>query len=45
MAFIALAHPHGTDLIEQRLPFAMRFIENRMSKMALAQIRKYLLAS
>jgi nicotinamide-nucleotide amidase len=45
MAFIALAHPHGTDLIEQRWPFAMRFIENRMSKMALAQIRKYLLAS
>jgi nicotinamide-nucleotide amidase len=45
LAFIALAHAHGTDLIEQRWPFAMRFIENRMTKMALAQVRKYLLTN
>lgn len=43
--YIALAHAQGTDLIEQRWPFAMRFIENRMTKMALAQVRKYLLAN
>lgn len=41
---IALAHPGGTDAVEQRWPFAMRFIENRMTKMALAQVRKYLLS-
>ena len=45
LAFIALAHAHGTDLIEQRWPFAMRFIENRMTKMALSQVRKYLLTN
>jgi nicotinamide-nucleotide amidase len=39
---IALAHSGATDCIEQRWPSAMRFIENRMTKMALAQIRKYL---
>jgi nicotinamide-nucleotide amidase len=43
VAFIALAHLGGTETIEQRWPFAMRFIENRMTKMALAQVRKYLL--
>jgi nicotinamide-nucleotide amidase len=43
LAFIALAHARGTDLIEQRWPFAMRFIENRMTKIALAQVRKYIL--
>jgi nicotinamide-nucleotide amidase len=43
VAFIALAHSGGTESIEQRWPFAMRFIENRMTKMALAQVRKYLL--
>jgi nicotinamide-nucleotide amidase len=43
LAFIALAHPGGTEGIEQRWPMAMRFIENRMTKMALAQVRKYLL--
>jgi hypothetical protein len=32
-------------LIEQRWPFAMRFIENRMTKMALAQVGKYLLTN
>ncbi len=42
-AFIALAHAQGTELIEQRWPFAMRYIENRMTKTALAQVRKYLL--
>jgi nicotinamide-nucleotide amidase len=40
---IALAHSRGTENLEQRWPFAMRFIENRMTKMALAQVRKYLL--
>ncbi len=43
LAYIALAHAQGTELIEQRWPFAMRFIENRMTKTALAQVRKYLL--
>ncbi|MBP1717646.1 MAG: competence/damage-inducible protein cinA [Deltaproteobacteria bacterium] len=43
LAFIALAHPGGTECMEQRWPMAMRFIENRMSKMALAQVRRYLL--
>ncbi len=40
---IALAHAGGTESLEQRWPFAMQFIENRMTKMALAQVRKYLL--
>jgi nicotinamide-nucleotide amidase len=43
VAFIALASPHGTDLLEQRWPFALRYTENRMTKTALAQLRKYLL--
>jgi nicotinamide-nucleotide amidase len=43
LVYIALAHPRGTDCLEQRWPFAMRFIENRMTKMALAQIRQYIL--
>jgi len=43
LTFTALAHSGGTDCIEQRWPFAMRFIENRMTKMALAQIRNYLI--
>jgi nicotinamide-nucleotide amidase len=43
IAYIALAHSGGTESIEQRWPFAMRFIENRMTKMALSQIRKYVL--
>jgi nicotinamide-nucleotide amidase len=42
---IALAHARGTEILEQRWPFAMRFIENRMTKMALQQVRKYLLES
>ena len=44
LAYIALAHAQGTDTLEQRWPSAMRFIENRMTKMALAQVRKYLLS-
>ena len=40
---IALAHSGATNCIEQRWPSAMGFIENRMTKMALAQVRKYLL--
>ena len=40
---IALAHAGGTECLEQRWPSAMRFIENRMTKMALAQVRKHLL--
>jgi nicotinamide-nucleotide amidase len=43
LIYIALAHPQGTECTEQRWPFAMQFIENRMTKMALAQIRKYLM--
>jgi len=43
LAYIALAHSGGTEGTEQRWPFAMRYIENRMTKMALAQIRKYIL--
>jgi nicotinamide-nucleotide amidase len=41
--YIALAHSGITDCMEQRWPSAMRFIENRMTKTALAQVRKYLL--
>jgi nicotinamide-nucleotide amidase len=43
LIYIALAHPGGTECIEQRWPFAMRFIENRMTKMALAQVRRYII--
>jgi len=43
LAYIALAHSDGTEVTEQRWPFAMRYIENRMTKMALSQIRKYIL--
>lgn len=39
---IALAHSAGVECIEQRWPSAMRFIENRMTKMALAQVKKHL---
>lgn len=42
--YMALAHAGRTETLEQRWPFAMRFIENRMTKMALSQVRKYLLA-
>lgn len=40
---IALAHAGGTDSLEQRWPHAMRFVENRTTKLALAQVRKHLL--
>jgi nicotinamide-nucleotide amidase len=40
---IALASDQGIECQEQRWPHAMRFIENRMTKMALAQVRKYIL--
>ncbi len=43
LIYIALAHARGTETLEQRWPLAMRFIENRMTKMALARVRKYLL--
>ena len=43
LIYIALAHAGKTETLEQRWPFAMRFIENRMTKMALSQIRKFLL--
>jgi competence/damage-inducible protein CinA-like protein len=39
---IALASAQGIESLEQRWPHAMRFIENRMTKMALAQVRKYI---
>lgn len=42
LAAIALAHAAGTECLEQRWPFAMRYIENRLTKMALDQVRKYL---
>lgn len=40
--YIALAHAGATNCIEQRWPSAMGYIENRMTKMALAQVRKHL---
>jgi nicotinamide-nucleotide amidase len=40
---IALAHAAGVECLEQRWPHALRFVENRTTKMALAQVRKYLL--
>lgn len=42
VATIALAHAGGVEAIEQSWPFAMRYIENRMTKLALEQVRKYL---
>jgi nicotinamide-nucleotide amidase len=43
VVFIALASPGGTETLEQKWPFALQYIENRMTKTALAQIRKHLL--
>ncbi len=43
LAFIALASATGTTATEQQWPFALRFIENRITKMALAQVRQYLI--
>ena len=41
---IALASRGGTEHLEQKWPFALRYIENRMTKTALAEIRKYVLS-
>ncbi|MBU2227279.1 MAG: CinA family nicotinamide mononucleotide deamidase-related protein, partial [Proteobacteria bacterium] len=43
LIYIALAEAGGTHCVEQRWPSAMGFIENRMTKMALAEVRKRLL--
>lgn len=43
VATIALANPEETKCLEQTWPFAMRYIENRLTKMALEQVRRYLL--
>ena len=43
LIYVALAHSQGTESAEHRWPSAMRFIENRMTKMALSQVRQYLL--
>jgi nicotinamide-nucleotide amidase len=40
---VALASADGTKTLEQKWPFALRFIENRMTKTALDQIRKAVL--
>ncbi len=40
LIYIALADRGATACIEQRWPMAMRFIENRMTKAALAQVMK-----
>jgi nicotinamide-nucleotide amidase len=41
--FVAMASDTGTTSLELRWPFALRFIENRMTKTALDQIRKTIL--
>ena len=43
LAYIALATPEATEAQEQKWPFALRFIENRVTKLTLAEIRKFLL--
>jgi nicotinamide-nucleotide amidase len=43
VAHIALADAAGTECSEQRWPSARRFIENTMTKGALAEVRKYLM--
>ena len=40
---VALAHAAGVESLEQRWPHALRFVENRTTKLALAQVRKYIL--
>jgi competence/damage-inducible protein CinA-like protein len=42
VTFIALASAGGTETLEQKWPFALQYIENRITKTALAQIRKHL---
>ena len=41
--YAAMASDSGTTSLEQKWPFALRFIENRMTKTALDQIRKMVL--
>jgi len=41
---IALAFRGGTEHLEQKWPFALRYIDCRMTKTALAEIRKYILS-
>ena len=41
---IALASAGKTECIEQRWPARMRYIENRMTKLALDQVKKHLLS-
>jgi nicotinamide-nucleotide amidase len=45
LACFALASAAGTTAAEQRWPFALRYIENRITKHALAQIREHLLGT
>jgi nicotinamide mononucleotide (NMN) deamidase PncC len=40
--YIALADSLRTESLSQRFPFTMRFIENRITKLTLEQVRKYL---
>src|SRR4030042_1515916 len=42
LIYMALADRETTNCVEQRWPSAMGFIENRMTKMALAQVRNRL---
>jgi nicotinamide-nucleotide amidase len=44
VAYIALASAGGTTAVEHKWPFALRFIENRVTKMTMAELRKYVLA-
>lgn len=41
--YIAVADSLRTESWSQRFPFTMRFIENRITKLTLEQVRKYLL--
>ena len=43
VGYIALATSDKTEVQEQKWPFALRFIENRVTKLTLAEIRKFLL--
>jgi nicotinamide-nucleotide amidase len=44
VAHIALATAAGTLAVEHKWPFALRYIENRITKMALAQLRQHALS-
>jgi hypothetical protein len=45
VACIALASAGGTTAVEHKWPFALRYIENRVTKMAMAELRKYAVAA